>query len=190
MQHGTHHLIHLIMNIKYLWEEKKGWFVFELYLPFPMISFYSGIQFSKFHFIAKRQEICLGKRSFFPILLSILCREWVGGGMRETAHLLLLLLLLLLRWWVHLSLSLPLHLSLLSMAYALSNDVPLCKLCPSLQCCLHRFIHVWRRFVIFSSHMIFRLKMDHKCFHNCLGGVITMHPLGRLMTHPTHLTDG
>ena len=35
MQHGTCHLIHLIMNIKYLWEEKKGWSVFEFSFRSP-----------------------------------------------------------------------------------------------------------------------------------------------------------
>ena len=136
-----------------------------------MISFYSRIQFSKFHFIAKRQEICLGKRSFSQsccqfCVVSELVEEW--GRQRTSSSSSA-------DESTCLSPSFPLHLSLLSMAYALSNDVPLCKLCPSLQCCLHRFIvHVWRRFVIFSSHIIFRLKIDHKCSYNCFGGVITM----------------
>ena len=90
---------------------------------------YPKIPLSKFNFIAKWWDIHLGEISFYPCrqfyVVSELVKEW--GRQRTSSSSSA-------DESTCLSPSLPLHLSLLSMAYALSNDVPspsLCKLCPS-----------------------------------------------------------
>ena len=130
-----------------------------------MISFYSRIQFSKFHFIAKRQEICLGKRSFSQsccqfYVVSELVEEWgrqrtssSSSADESTCLSPSLSISLCCQWHMLCRTASP------SANSALLNNVVFTDL------------YMCGEDSLYSRHISsFAWNSPHKCSHNCLGG--------------------